>query len=72
MDNAQQQSLIAEVTKWIEEDPDEQTRTQLKKLLEEKNFTELESCFSGFLDISVFFDIEVFLDDEFFFGFSSS
>lgn len=50
MDNAQQQSLIAEVTKWIEEDPDEQTRTQLKKLLEEKNFTELESCFSGFLE----------------------
>lgn len=50
MDNSHHQSLVAEVTQWIAEDPDANTRAQLQKLLDETNFAELQNCFSGFLE----------------------
>lgn len=42
--------LRREVEKWIAEDPDTATQSQLQKLLDGNNESELRSCFSGFLE----------------------
>lgn len=42
--------LRAEVTQWIEEDPDPQTRSQLIEWLDQDNGDELRACFAGFLE----------------------
>ena len=42
--------LRREVEKWIAEDPDTATQSQLHKLLDSNNESELRSCFSGFLE----------------------
>ncbi|MFZ9343253.1 MAG: phospho-sugar mutase, partial [Candidatus Nanopelagicaceae bacterium] len=44
------QSLIAQVQQWIDQDPDPKTRVELENLLADNNETELRSCFSGFLE----------------------
>ncbi|MFM8693265.1 MAG: hypothetical protein ACKOCY_01405 [Actinomycetota bacterium] len=43
------QSLIAQVQQWINQDPDPKTRAELERLLADRNEAELRSCFSGFL-----------------------
>ena len=44
------EKLRREVEHWISEDPDEKTRAQLTSWLTEENESELNSCFSGFLE----------------------
>ncbi|HEY3293400.1 MAG TPA: phospho-sugar mutase, partial [Candidatus Nanopelagicaceae bacterium] len=41
--------LIDEVNNWILDDPDPSTAQQLKKLLEDRNYDQLRTYFSGFL-----------------------
>ena len=43
-------ALRAEVEKWIAEDPDLTTRSQLKEMLDSGDETSLRSCFAGFLE----------------------
>ena len=43
-------ALRAEVEKWIAEDPDPTTRSQLKEMLDSGDETSLRSCFAGFLE----------------------
>ena len=43
-------ALRAEVEKWIAEDPDSTTRSQLKEMLDSGDETSLRSCFAGFLE----------------------
>ena len=43
-------ALRAEVAKWIAEDPDLTTRSQLKEMLDSGDETSLRSCFAGFLE----------------------
>ena len=43
-------ALRLEVEKWIAEDPDLATRTQLQEALSSNNETLLRSCFAGFLE----------------------
>ena len=43
-------ALRAEVEKWIAEDPDANTRSQLQEMLDSGNETTLRSCFAGFLE----------------------
>ena len=42
--------LIAEVERWIAEDPDPTTQSELRRLLELRDEATLRSCFSGFLE----------------------
>lgn len=50
MGNGLNLELINEVENWIAEDPDPDTRSQLKVLLASGDEAELKSCFSGFLE----------------------
>ena len=43
-------ALRAEVEKWIAEDPDSTTRSQLQEMLDSGDETSLRSCFAGFLE----------------------
>ncbi|MFN6292046.1 MAG: phospho-sugar mutase [Candidatus Nanopelagicaceae bacterium] len=43
-------ALRAEVEKWITEDPDAATRSQLQEMLDSGDETSLRSCFAGFLE----------------------
>jgi phosphomannomutase len=43
-------ALRAEVEKWIAEDPDSTTRTQLQEMLDSRDEHSLRSCFAGFLE----------------------
>ena len=43
-------ALRAEVEKWIAEDPDSKTRSQLQEMLDSGDETSLRSCFAGFLE----------------------
>lgn len=43
-------ALRAEVEKWIAEDPDPATRSQLQEMLDSGDETSLRSCFAGFLE----------------------
>jgi phosphomannomutase len=43
-------ALRAEVEKWIAEDPDSTTRTQLQEMLDSRDEVSLRSCFAGFLE----------------------
>ena len=43
-------ALRAEVEKWIAEDPDSTTRSQLQEMLDSGDETTLRSCFAGFLE----------------------
>lgn len=43
-------ALRAEVAKWITEDPDPATRSQLQEMLDSGDETTLRSCFAGFLE----------------------
>ena len=43
-------ALRAEVAKWITEDPDPATRSQLQEMLDSGDETSLRSCFGGFLE----------------------
>lgn len=43
-------ALRAEVEKWIAEDPDPTTRSQLQEMLDSGDETSLRSCFAGFLE----------------------
>ena len=43
-------ALRAEVAKWITEDPDPATRSQLQEMLDSGDETSLRSCFAGFLE----------------------
>ena len=43
-------ALRAEVEKWIVEDPDPTTRSQLQEMLDSGDETSLRSCFAGFLE----------------------
>jgi phosphomannomutase len=43
-------ALRAEVEKWIAEDPDSTTRTQLQEMLDSRDEASLRSCFAGFLE----------------------
>jgi len=43
-------ALRAEVEKWIAEDPDLTTRSQLQEMLDSGDETSLRSCFAGFLE----------------------
>jgi len=43
-------ALRAEVEKWIAEDPDSKTRSQLQEMLDSGDETTLRSCFAGFLE----------------------
>ena len=43
-------ALRAEVEKWIAEDPDSKTRSQLQEMLDSGDETSLRSCFGGFLE----------------------
>ena len=43
-------ALRAEVEKWIAEDPDSTTRSQLNEMLDSGDETSLRSCFAGFLE----------------------
>ena len=43
-------ALLAEVEKWIAEDPDSKTRSQLQEMLDSGDETTLRSCFAGFLE----------------------
>ena len=43
-------ALRAEVEKWIAEDPDSTTRSQLEEMLDSGDETSLRSCFAGFLE----------------------
>ena len=43
-------ALRAEVEKWIAEDPDAATRSQLQEMLDAGDETSLRSCFAGFLE----------------------
>ena len=44
------EKLIAEVERWIAEDPDPTTQSELRRLLELRDEATLRSCFSGFLE----------------------
>ena len=44
------QALRKEVEKWIAEDPDPRTASQLQNYLDSNNENELRSCFAGFLE----------------------
>jgi phosphomannomutase len=43
-------ALRADVEKWIAEDPDSTTRTQLQEMLDSRDEVSLRSCFAGFLE----------------------
>jgi len=43
-------ALRADVEKWIAEDPDPTTRSQLQEMLDSGDETSLRSCFAGFLE----------------------
>lgn len=42
--------LLDEVTSWISDDPDENTRRQLQVMLDTEDLDQLRSCFAGFLE----------------------
>ena len=44
------QKLLAEVEKWVAEDPDPQTQLELRHMINNKDEESLRACFSGFLE----------------------